>query len=489
MSGDAGHLRLIPDARDSRHGQPEREPVGIPPHDLDAEAAVLSALMIDESGVKRIDSFLRPEHFFAERHRRIFEAILDIATEQSPTGEQYCIVRIGHWLKARGRIEQIGGMPYLTEILNFAPAIANLERYATIVYETWRARQMIARCQEYAARGYLDYGDTQEYVDEAARALEDIARKRIGGPVESNLEALKRIVLRIRDAMSGTAESKRAVGIPTGFAGYDHETGGLHAGEKTTVAALPGAGKTAFALQVAANVAAQGIGVLICSNEMDRDSLLLRVLAREARVDGRRLKAGQLTLEEWDRVIERSTSICKLPLLIDDSDGMTIGHVVTRARQEADRMRRAHGVPLGLIVIDWVQNFCRDAETQAMKEHEVVKHSTTRFRALLKELRIPGIEVAQQKPSEVDRAIKARPKPTKGCVADSSWIEKTADVVAYLHRNPLMKDHRVVGEDPNSVTLVMTKQRGGDEGELKFRFERAFQTFVSVDMSFASVLA
>ncbi|WP_394849606.1 AAA family ATPase [Pendulispora brunnea] len=475
------HLRLV-GARSTPEPVHDPESGRIPPHDLDAEVAVLSALLLDDQRIRQVSSFLLPEHFYAEAHRRIYEALTHVAKTDAPDGERACIVRVGSWLKDRGRIEQIGGMAYLTEILNYAPAIANVGQYAMIVHDKWRARQVIARCQEFAARGYVDYGDAQAFADGAVRALSDVARRNIAGKVESNLTALKRIVKEIAARME--AAGTRPVGILTGFAGYDHETGGLHACDKTTIAALPGVGKTAFALQIAVNVAMQGIGVLILSNEMGRDQLLLRILARLARVDGRRLRDGKLTQPEWDRVIEAAGKLAILPILIDDTEGMTVGYAMHRARMEVGRMLEEFEAPLGLIVLDWVQNFGRDAEMHGAKDHEVVKHSTRALKDLGKELRLPVLEVAQMKPAEIDRTTKVRPRPTKGCVADSSWVEKVSDGVVYLHRNPLREGERIVGEDPSSLTLCMTKNRWGDEGCLQLRFDRPLQAFECIDSKF-----
>jgi replicative DNA helicase len=483
MSAESNaHLRLVYSAEESG-------PVQIPPHDLDAEGAVLSALLIDDSCLHRIDSWLLPTHFYAEAHRWIYEAILAVSAKNA-TDERACMVRVATWLKDHDRLVQAGGMPYLTETLGLCIVAAtphNISKYAETVYEKWRARQIIEKCRYFVAQGYVDYGDTQDYADRAAKELADIARASIAGDIEGNLAALKRIVGRLRDAQLPENATKLKSGIPTGLHGYDYETGGLHSGHKTTIAALPGVGKTALALQIADHVASQNIGVLVMSNEMSRDECLERILARRARVDGRRIKAGTLTQREWDLITVAVAEIPRLPLVIDDTDGMTIGHVVTRMRREVERFCQTHGVPLGLVVLDWIQNLTREPQDRGLKENEFIKRCTKAFKDTLKELKIPGIETAQQKPSEIDRVTKLRPKPAKGSVADSSWIEKVAENVAYLHRNPMRNVHdKIVGEDPSSLTLIMTKNRGGEEGELQIRFAGATQQFECIDPSFHS---
>jgi replicative DNA helicase len=479
MAAEANtHLRLVlnePPAVDGR----------VPPHDLETEVATLAALLIDETTIARVKSWLRPEHFYAEAHRRIYEAILAVSAGGFKPGEQACLIRVGAWLNDRSRIKQIGGMAYLTEILNSAPAIANIEKYGTIVYEKWRARQVIATCQRVAAEGYVDYGEAQIYADGAAKALTDIARASVGGDIESNLAALKRLITEIRNNVDDAIKGKRSIGILTGLGGYDAETGGLHAGEKTTIGALSGVGKTALAMQVADHVASQGIGVLVFTNEDSREKVLLRMLARRANVDGKRLKAGRISEGEWDRIIVAVKEIHPLPLVIDDTEGMTIGHVITRMRLELERFRRTQGKPLGLVVLDWIQNFEREPEDSRSENNRFIARCTRAYAQALKDMKIPGIETAQQKDLGIDKTTRLRPKPSKGQIAETSWIEKLAAHVWYLHRNPLLnRQKNVVGEDSSSISMVITKARGSEEGELQLAFDPAVQQFECLSKGF-----
>ena len=232
-------------------GQPP-EAVGVegrvPPHDLDAEAAVLSAVMVDPLAFDRVNELLRPEQFYSEAHRRIYEACVEL----SAAGRPVDVVQVATWLRDRERLAQVGGMAYLTEVLNAAPAVANVVAYARTIHEKWRVRQLILTCQRVTAQGYAGYGEAQEFIDSAEQAVYDIARTREASSVHTLRDVMQETFRRITKA---TERGARIIGIPTGFERYDRLTSGLHDGELTIVAARPGMGKTSLVLNMAANVA------------------------------------------------------------------------------------------------------------------------------------------------------------------------------------------------------------------------------------------
>lgn len=467
---NAPSLRLVRDVPDGT----------LPPFDIDAEAAVLSSVILDPAAMSKVDGFLRPEHFYGEAHKRMFEACVALKADGRPIDA----VTVSTWLRDRDRILQVGGIAYVLEVVNTAPAVANVTAYAATIYEKWRARRVILVCQQTAARGYTDYGDTQSFADEATTLLAAIARQSIASKNETNLEALKRIVRGI--ASGGAVSADRGVtGIPTGLPAYDKLTQGLHAGQKTTVVALSGRGKTAFGLQVAVNVALQGIGVLFFSQEMKRDELLLRILAMLSNIDSNKLKAATLSQSEFNRLYETAPRVARLPLTIDDQHDLHIEQIRGRTLAHVDAPLTDENPPLGLVVVDYIQRLRAAPAVERCQRHEQIAHATKGFKLLCQELSIPGIELAQQKPAEPDARTKIRPKPATGCVADSSQIEKEADNVIYLHRQPsqsgaheLAHYGRAVGEDPRSILLILDKQRGGDTGEIPMRFEREYSRFV-----------
>ncbi len=446
---------------------------------MEAEAAVISAVILDPSAMAKVADFLEPEHMFSEAHRWIYAACVALRRASSPIDTTL----VHTWLCDQGRLAQVGGAGYITEILDASPAVSNVREHAIVVYDKWRVRQVIRACQKIVAVGYDHYGAAQHYCDRAAKALVSVAQQTVLGRPESNLDALKRIAKRLTErseAMTDAAPGSQGPvrGIPTGIHAYDRLTFGLHSGQKTTITAHPGIGKTAFAMQIAWTVAESGIGVVVFSTEMSRDELLEREICRRASIAFDRLQAANLNASDWSRYAVASSAIAELPVVIEDSASIHIGQVCASTRAIAETMRITHGVPLGLLVLDYAQNLEPAPEVEHKKEHEQVKHSTRELGALLKSLGIPGIELAQRKPADIDPKTKVRPKPAKGCVADSSWIEKSSHVVGCLQRQPLHNASGVViGEDERNVTLYLIKQRGGLERPIDLRFEGEYARF------------
>ncbi|MDP9000493.1 MAG: AAA family ATPase, partial [Myxococcota bacterium] len=259
----------------------------VPPHDLGAEAAVLSAVMVDPLALDKVCEFLKAEHFYSEAHRRTFEACIELSGEGKPVD----VVQVATWLRDRDRLAQVGGVAYLTELLNAAPAVANVAAYGRTIHEKWRVRQLLLACQRVTALGYAGYGEAQQFIDSAEQAVYDIARTRESNSVRTLKEVMRETFERIDKA---NARGARITGIPTGFDRYDRITSGLHDGEVTIIAARPGMGKTSFVLNIAVNVASPqqlesardpnerweepGLGVVIFSLEMPREQICNRML-------------------------------------------------------------------------------------------------------------------------------------------------------------------------------------------------------------------
>jgi replicative DNA helicase len=277
------------------------------------------------------------------------------------------------------------------------------------------------------------------------------------------------------------AEEKNKRGIPTGIVAYDRRSYGLHQGQKTTIVAHPGVGKTALSLQIAVNVAIQNIAVLFFVSEMSRDELADRQLAQLARIDGDRLKEAMttpcLTTEEWARLYEALEIMKTAPLFIVDESELTIDDIVMRTKSFAETSLIAHGAPLGLIVIDGIQRLEPPTWMERANPEAQVKYATRKFTKLLKGMNIPGIEGAQQKNADRDNPIAK--KPVQGRAAESFWIEREAANVIYLWRPDPKKKER--------ITFVITKQRGTkSEIEIPMHFDGATQRFLDPDMTAAS---
>jgi replicative DNA helicase len=463
----------------------------VPPNDLDAEAAVLSAVMLDTAALDKVLEFLKAEHFYSEAHRRIFEAAIELHT----IGQPVDVVQIGTWLKNRDRIAQIGGMSYLTELLNAAPAVSNVASYGRTIHEKWRVRQLIATCQRVSAQGYLDYGEAQQYIDGAEQSVYEIARTPESSTVERLLDVMKKSFKALTEAMQ---RGDRITGTPTGFDRYDRITAGLHPGDLTIVAARPGMGKTSFVLNVATNVASPrgqklegdatsdgqrwdepGIGVAVFSLEMPREQIANRMLCSEARVDVGKLRQGHLSPQDWSKLTQAASYLGSLPIWIDDTPSLSILELrakVRRLQAEFDRPDPGGASrPLrhiGLVVVDYLQ-LMRGREGAQSREQEISEISRG-LKGLAKELHIPVVALSQLNRAVETRSEKSK-RPQLSDLRESGAIEQDADNIVFIYRDEYY--NREATTEPNIAELIVAKQRNGPTNTAKVRFDHAFTRF------------
>ena len=470
--------------------QPVIEPPSVdgrvPPHDLDAEAAVLSAVMLDSSALDKILEFLKPEHFYSEAHRRIFEAAMELKS----VGQPVDIVQVGTWLKNRDRIGQIGGMPYLTEILNAAPAVANVASYGRTIHEKYRVRQLIATCQRVSAQGYLDYGEAQSFIDNAEQSVYQIARTPESSSVERLLDVMKKSFKALTDAMQ---RGDRITGVASGFERYDRLTAGLHPGDLTIVAARPGMGKTSFVLNVATNVASpkgreaaadpsqrweeQGVGVAVFSLEMPREQIANRMVCSEGKVDVGKLRQGFLNPQDWSRLTQAASYLGSLPIWVDDSSSLSILELrakVRRLQAEFDRVDDTGKKTrkIGLVIVDYLQ-LMKGREGAQSREQEISEISRG-LKALAKELYLPVIALSQLNRAVETRSDKSK-RPQLSDLRESGAIEQDADNIVFIYRDEYY--NKEAATEPNVAELIIAKQRNGPTGTAKVRFDREYTRF------------
>jgi replicative DNA helicase len=457
----------------------------VPPHDLDAEAAVLSAVMLDPSALDRVLEFLKADHFYSEAHRRIFEATLELKQAGKPVD----VVQVGSWLKDRERLAQVGGAPYLTEVLNAAPVVANVASYGRIIHEKWRVRQLILTCQRVAAEGYIDYGEAQSFIDGAEQSIYNLARTQEGGSVERLRDVVIKAFKKLNEAVK---RGDRITGVSTGFERYDRKTAGLHDGDLTIIAARPGMGKTSFVLNIAVNVGSpknreaaqtgekvedEGTGVAVFSLEMPREQLANRMVCSEARVDVSKLRTGFLDRSDWERLTRAASFLTSLPIWIDDSPSLSLLELrakVRRLQAEYDRtddtgkkVRR-----LGLVIIDYLQ-LMRGRDGAASREQEISEISRG-LKGLAKELSVPVIALSQLNRAVETRGDKSK-RPMISDLRESGAIEQDADNICFIYRDDYY--NREDSQERNIAELIIAKQRNGPTGTCKVRFEHAYTRF------------
>jgi replicative DNA helicase len=435
----------------------------IAPCDIEAEAAVISAVVLEPAVLTRI-SVLRPEHFYSEAHRRIFEAVLSLTAEKRNVDA----VTIVSKLRETNRLEQVGGVAYLTTVLDASPTIHHVEAHAETVHNRYRSRVLAQIGEGLAARARTDIHDPQSVADGAERAVAKLARESFSSKEMSNLDLLKQMVQEILAKSQAEQESAggRKYGIPYGIPALDKETFGLHATHKTTILGLSGQGKTALAVQVAVNVADQGLTVLFFEVEMTRGELLLRMLALVAMVDSQRLKNGKLTHPEWSRVMSSVDHVGRLPVKIVDREDIHIGHVENVTRSLASKPLRDGDSPLGLVIVDYVQALNAPPGFEMRPKYDQITESTARLKRLAKATRVPLIELAQTKQDE--KGSKTHPpKPELFDVSDCKNIIKWSDDALYLWNRGKIDSGGKTVADPSAPTIIGRKQRGGPKFEVE----------------------
>jgi len=458
----------------------------VPPHDLEVEKALLSALMIDPATLDRVLEFLKPEHFYSEAHRRIYEACVELRQK----GQGVDAVQVASWLKDRERLAQVGGMPYLGQVLLAAPALTNVAEYGRTIHEKWRVRQLILTCQRVAAQGYIDYGEAQQFIDDAEQKVYEIAR--VEG--RSSVEKLKGVIVRAFRALTEAANrGNRITGISTGFARYDRVTSGLHPGDLTIVAARPGMGKTSFVLNMATNVALPtnvemaddpndkwrepGRGVVVFSLEMPREQLANRMLCSEARVDVSAMRSGAINTNDWNRLTQAASRLSQSPIWIDDTPSLSLLELrakVRRLQAEHDKYD-ADGrllTGLGLVIVDYLQ-LMKGRDGLSSREQEISEISRG-LKGLAKELKLPVIALSQLNRSVETRSEKGK-RPQLSDLRESGAIEQDADNICFIYRDFYYNKDNESARD--TAELIIAKQRNGPTDTVHVRFDARYTRF------------
>jgi len=456
----------------------------VPPHDLDAEAAVLSAVMLAQEAFDRVAEFLRPEHFYSGANQRIFEAVLALQNDSHPVD----VITVAGWLRDRGLLQQIGGTPYLAQLTDAIPTIAHVETHGRAVQSKFRLRRLIGTCQDFAAVGYGDCGDVQGFIDQAEQAIFDLARTAEGSSVIS----LKQAIHGAFGILSEAAKRGGGItGFATGFHDLDKMTSGLHPGDLYIVAARPGMGKTSFVLNLAAQLAelkrvavegstetseALGTGVVFFSLEMPREQLASRLLASDAGVDVSKIRSGNIGKEDWINLTESASKLGHLPLWLDDTPAIGLLDVRARVRRlQAEISRRSSDGPkaqrLGLVVIDYLQ--LMSGRPGAQSREQEISELSRGLKQLAKEMQVSVIALSQLNRSVETRTTKDK-RPQLSDLRESGAIEQDADCIMFIYRDDY---YNADSTEPNTAELILAKQRNGPTGKVMLHFNKACTRF------------
>lgn len=445
-----------------------------PPHDLDSEAAVIAALLEEGEGLKAyriISSFLAMEHFYSEAHRRIFEA----ASEVFLSGRSLDLATVTNQLVTKNRLAQVGGREFMNDVAMASPDFRNVRAHAEIVFDMWRRRQAIVKCQEVEAKlyhGAVGGHELQTFLDTESRGMLALANKNPRATGEDMKTILKRVLHAGAMAVKNAIENKgMTVGATTSLDALDEMCGGMLPGKKFTIAALPGRGKSVLGLQIARVNAERGIGSVMFATEQTNDELAVRLLASTAEVDSKRVMRFMhfptLDDAEWHRVVAAGQRNAKLPLVLESDHRMTVDDIVTKATTMHQTFMQVHGVPLGVVVVDYLQRLARPVHMAATtNKSEIIGYNTARLKTLAQDIGVVVVELAQQ--SFVKKDGKILP-PAEGMIDYSRDCERESDGVVYLQD---LGDGAFQG--------VVTKVReGGTAGTFPIDFQKPFSRMVA----------
>jgi len=431
----------------------------VPPQNLEAEASVLGGILLENEAINRVLEIITPVDFYRESHRKIFRAMLELTDRSEPAD----LITLSELLKGKGELEAVGGSAYLASLADQVPTAANIAHYARIIREKAILRQLISSATEIATRGFEEQGNVDEFLDAAEKVIFDIAEKKIkasfvsvGDMIKDTLKAVERLYER----------KELVTGVPTGFKDLDKLTAGLQPSELIIVAGRPSMGKTAFALNIAANAALNaGIGVAVFSLEMAREQLVLRMLCSEARVDNSKVRAGYLGERDFPKLANAAGKLHEALIYVDDTPAIS----VLELRAKTRRLIRDRDKKVGLVIVDYLQ-LMRGMGNASNREQEISEISRS-LKALAKELRVPVIALSQLNRRVEDRGDR---RPMMADLRESGAIEQDADVIAFIYRDEV---YNTKSSDKGIAEIIVAKQRNGPIGTVNLAFLNEYTRF------------
>jgi replicative DNA helicase len=429
------------------------------PHDLEAEKAVLSALMQENRAIHSVLTEVKPEDFYHPSHIELYRAMLALQDENQPVD----VLTVADYLQTRKRLDAVGGHVFLAEIADFEATPAHAIQHAKIVRDKAIKRRLIAVAGDIMESAYEQTDDSQHLLDVAQAQVFELGQTESQETFRSLKSGLQGAMDHVEALMERSGE---LTGVPTGFRDLDVDTGGLQPGELIVLAARPSMGKTALALNIARNAAVDhGKKVAIFSLEMTRLSLLLRLLAAEAQVDFNSFRKGFGTAPAHTKLQRAAEKLYHADLWIDDSGLITALEVRAKCR----RLASEHG--LDMVMLDYLQ--LAHGDTPAQRKDLEVAEISHGLKALAKELDIPVVALSQLNRGPEQRDPDKR-RPHMGDLRESGAIEQDADVIAFIYRDAVYNRNT---EHPNVAELIVAKQRNGPTGTIKLFFEPRYANF------------
>ncbi len=435
----------------------------IPPHDIEAEQAVLGSMLTDKDAVISAIELLDADDFYREDHKAIYEAITNLYNRAEPID----IITVKSELTANGKLESVGGLEYLGNLPEKVPTTANAEQYIKIVEEKAVLRNLIKTANEIITLGYAQEEDVDDIMEMTEKKVFDILKTRN----QKGYTPIRDVLVETFAEIERLYNQKGLVtGIPTGFIELDYKTAGLHNSDLVLVAARPAMGKSAFVINIAANAAIKAkVPVVIFNLEMSKEQVANRILCSEAMVDSQKVRTGKIEEEDWGKLASALGPISEAPIYIDDTPGISIAEIRAKCRKlklEKD---------IGLVIIDYLQLVTASGKKNASREQEISEISRS-LKILAKELDVPVIALSQL--SRAPEQRKDDHRPMLSDLRESGAIEQDADIVMFLYRDDYYNEN---SEEKNIAEVIIAKHRGGSTGTVKLAWLGDYTKFANLE--------
>ena len=437
----------------------------VPPHDLEAEQAIIGSMLTDKDAVISAIEVLKEEDFYREDNKAIYTAILNLYNRAEPVD----IITVKAELEAMGKFEQVGGLEYLAELPEKVPTTANAMKYIKIVEEKSLLRRLIHTANEIIELGYNPTEDVEDIMEGAEKKIFNIMQDKN----QKGYTPIKDVLVESFTQLEELYNRKQHItGVPTGFSELDYKTSGFHGSELILIAARPAMGKSAFALNIATNAAVRArVPVAIFSLEMSKEQMVNRILCSEAMVDSNKVRTGKLEEDDWTKLAEAIGPLSEAEIYIDDTPGIS----VTEIRAKCRKLKLEKNI--GMVVIDYLQLIQGSNKRNGSREQEISEISRS-LKILAKEIGVPVIALSQ-----LSRAVEQRPdhRPMLSDLRESGAIEQDADIVMFLYRDDYYNQD---SEKKDIAEVIMAKHRAGSTGTIELLWLGSYTKFVNLERRF-----
>ena len=434
------------------------------PHNLEAEQSVLGAMVLSKFALQKAADALTKESFYSVNNSIIFDCLTEMAEKKIPID----LTTLTSELKNKNKLDEIGGVEYLTEIIDYVPTSANVDQYIKLVEEAALLRRLIDVSTDIVSSAYASDINVNDTLDNAERKILGVVKNRRS----TEFKPIKSVLETAEANLEKLAETKGDVtGVATGWYDIDNLTSGLHENEFIIIAARPAMGKTAFALNLATNVAMNNKkGVALFNMEMGAEQLVNRMISSLGQVEGKKLTTGNLQNQDWKRVGEAISQLSETKLYMDDTPGITIGEIRSKCRRLANSEEG-----LCLVVIDYLQLISSSVNYGGNRQQEVSDISRS-LKMMAMELKVPVIALAQ-----LSRSVEAREnkRPIMSDLRESGSIEQDADIVAFLYRDDYYNKEKVTEGNTSISEFIVAKHRNGPTATIELLFKKDTSTFLS----------